>query len=206
MTTLSKLLACALRAACPSFGVKADLVGYQRPSKLPANNRALLAALVPTSALFSKMTTLDAQSVWWSLPDIVLENSDGRRYIVEVCTDDTLPRVARKFENIVAAAESEAIAGCAFVHRADNGKRFNVKETQLLERTVFEVLGSEHVDVSRSTWLDFFRPLLDRHGTRIYGDVSWDRFREWDFNDDTASEIAKHAGVLLTDSDKLCKR
>jgi len=146
------------------------------------------------------MTALDAASVWWSNPDLVIEDAENRRYVVDVC-DDTLPRIARKFENIVAGATEYRVAGCSFVHLPHGGRRFHRSETELLEKTAFKLLGVPHIHYENSTWLSFFKPMMDGViGRSEYGTVAWECFDEWEWADDVVGKLIDHTELCFSSS------
>jgi hypothetical protein len=144
---------------------------------LPQEPELMLAALVPTQAVFTELPVLSNEH--WKEPDVVLER-EGLRYVVDVCDDnDTLTGIARKVEAIVFCARRWNVAGLAMVTKGPQRPfRGKLAELEVLRATFWRLVGAEPSDRP-----DSVVPYLDALTTlpavaALYGKPQWDRVLE----------------------------
>jgi hypothetical protein len=146
---------------------------FSAKAVLPDEPSLMLAALVPTQAVFTKMPVLANEH--WSEPDVVLER-EGLRYVVDVCDEnDTFTGIARKVEAIIFCARRWRVAGLAMVTKGPQ-KPFQGKlaELEALRTTFWKLVGAEPAARPDSTvpYLDALTKLPAI--AAIYGKPQWE--------------------------------
>jgi hypothetical protein len=192
----------ALRAALPAkdVAIRADLGkkhGFASPFSFPRTPELVLAALVPTRGLFSRMTCISSDDLTWSRPDVAVE-WQGQRYIVDVCgKNETTMRVVRKVETYLYNANHDhTFVGLCLLMLAGDGHDELDSQYEMLLKSFSWVFGGTSLDKDADT-TDFLKPLIGRPGLEAhYGRPEWTRIKEIEVShSDTSWQcgLTKHA-------------
>lgn len=161
-----------------SFGAK---------EPLPHEPRLMLAAFLPTQAVFTPKPVLP--NAHWREPDVVL-SSNGFRYVVDVHDDnDTFSAIARKIECIVYCARQWNVVGVAMVAKT-RGARYSAKRDDLenLRKTFGCIVGADsHLADTIAPYLAALMrvPAIQE----FYGRPNWDRVLELRATDTSWKEM-----------------
>jgi len=150
---------------------------FEAKQILPDGPTLMLAALVPTQAVFTKRGVL--LNAHWKEPDLVLVR-EGYRYVVDVHDDnDTFSSVARKVESIIFSAREWNVVGVAMVAKGhEKPYAGKLAELEALRATFWKVVATEPIVGAESvvTYLDALMRLPQV--ASVYGKPDWARVLE----------------------------
>lgn len=172
--------------------------GFEKPPEFERIPELCLFALVPTRALFSRMTCIGSDDLEWRHPDIAVEQQ-GKLYIVDVCgKNESTMRIARKIETYLCNAHSNhrfvgmGLVCLPFVRH----KELDANYAALL-KTFSLITGAKGLgqnpcvtDMLKSLINDFS---LDKH----YGQPDGKRIIELEATGNWQKELVKHAQQCL---------